>query len=163
MMKPGEQQSDDDGVAHASNGFAHDVGLIVENAQFDAGGKFGPDRFDFLVGQVGDFHRVAVRLAADAQKHRGLSIRRDDGIVRRGGGRHDPNVPDTNRSVIHILDDHVADIFRVVDLRIDQAEKQLVIAAERPGESTILVLLAASRMSWIVTCARSILDGSGVI
>ena len=70
--EPGEEQPDDDRVAHAADRFPDDVGLIVKNVQLDAGGKRRPNAFDFLVHFVGHFHGVAVRLAVDADQHRRL-------------------------------------------------------------------------------------------
>ena len=108
----GEQKSDDDGVAHAADRLPHDVGLIVKDVQLDAGGKLGPERFDFLVDHVGDLHRVAVRLAVDAEQHGGLSVRGDHRVVRRRRSRHGADVADSHRHVVHVLDDDVADLVR---------------------------------------------------
>ena len=91
MMNPASNKPDDDRVAHAADGFAHDVGLVVKDVQIDARGQLRPERFDFLVHHVGDFHRVAVRLPADADQHGGFSVRRDHRVVRRR--RRPPPLP----------------------------------------------------------------------
>ena len=44
-------------------------------------------------------------------------------------------------TIVHVLDDHVADLVRRVDLGIDQAQEELVIAGEKPGESIKFVLI----------------------
>ena len=68
----GQQQPDDDRVAHAADGFADDIGLIVKDIQLDACGKLERMLLDFLVDFVGHFHRVAVRLPADADRTAGF-------------------------------------------------------------------------------------------
>ena len=109
--EPGEQQSNDDRVAHAADRFPDDVGLVVENvADRRPPGRVERRALDFLMNFVGDFHRVAVRLPVDADQHGGLAIRGDHRVDRRRRRRYGPDIPDANRNVVHVLDDDVADL-----------------------------------------------------
>src|SRR5262245_21199696 len=63
----GEQQTDDDGIADARNGFRHDIGLIVKRPNLDTGRKTWSYGVHFLVNFVRDLNSIAIRLAIDAQ------------------------------------------------------------------------------------------------
>jgi len=47
-----EEKSDDDCVAYAGDRFLHNVGLVVEDAHFDAGRKGGAYILNFLMDQI---------------------------------------------------------------------------------------------------------------
>ena len=65
-----QDDSDENGVAHAVDGIDHQARLIVEGLEVNAGGQRLPNAFDFGVYFVGHGDGVAVRLAVDAQQYR---------------------------------------------------------------------------------------------
>ena len=125
----GEEKADDDRVAHAADGCLDDVRLIVEDGQLHAGGDNRAQAFDFLMNFVGYLDRVAVRLAIDAEQHGRLSVRGDHGIVRRRRSRNGADIANANRHVVHVLDDDVADLLGRLNLRRDESQEKLMIAA----------------------------------
>ena len=86
IIKRREYYADQDGIAHALDGFRHDLRLIVEGCQFDSRRQRLLDARDFVVDQVGYLHRVAVRLTADVQQNRRFSVGGDNGIDRLNSG-----------------------------------------------------------------------------
>ncbi len=61
--------SDDNGVAHAADGFAARYSTDRKRHSGDPRGQRRPQDFDLLMNFVGDLHRVAARLPVDAKKH----------------------------------------------------------------------------------------------
>ena len=63
----GQQQSNQDGIAHAVDGFFHQIRLIVKRHDHYAFGQRLANAVDLSVHLVGYLHRVAIRLAIDIQ------------------------------------------------------------------------------------------------
>ena len=119
----GEKQSNDNSVAHAGDGFLDDVGLIVERMNLNTGRQAGTYSLHLGVNFIGNLNRVAIRLAADAEQHRGLAVRAYGSVNRSYCRRYRSYIPNPNRYVVDGLDHHAADFFRCMDLRIDEPEE----------------------------------------
>ncbi len=78
----GENQANQDRVAHAGDGSGDDLRLIVERLNMDSRRQRRANVLDLGVHLIGYLDRVGVGLAVDAQQNRGLAVRGDHGINR---------------------------------------------------------------------------------
>ncbi len=94
----GQDEADQDGVAHAGDAFPDKRALVIEGLDVDAGRQLRAEFFHLLRHTVCDGDGIAARLAGDVQQHSWLSVCCHHRIYGQGG-RHDIcDVLDMHRS-----------------------------------------------------------------
>ena len=79
-MTRGEDEPDEDGIANAGDAVAHEMGLVVEGRDGDAGGQIGAELGDGGGDFVGDGDGVRVGLLEDVEEDGGLAVGGNDGV-----------------------------------------------------------------------------------
>ena len=107
-----QNQAEQNRVAHALDGVAHDDRLIVERLESAMpGGSDLAYLLDLSVDFIRDLHRVAVGLTVDVEQHRRFPVGGHDGVDRLHARRHRRDVSDTHRNAgRRVLDDDVRDL-----------------------------------------------------
>src|SRR5882757_1912321 len=130
----GQNDPDQNRIAHALDRFADDDRLIIERLNLDSGGERLANVLDLVVNFLCNLYGVAVGLAIDVEQDRRFSVRGYDGIHRLHRGRDFGDVADADgNSCGGVFDDCVGDFFGRAHLAVDQAEIQLVIALQQSG------------------------------
>ena len=122
-----EQQSEQNCIAHAGDGFADDCGLIVKRLDVHARRQRGTNLLDLRVDFVGHLQGVAVGLAIYVEQDGGFAIGSHNGVDGCDRGRDFGNVtqPDGNlrRRRLH---HNLPNLFGCAHLAADQAKHQFV-------------------------------------
>ena len=118
-----QKQSDNNGIADTGNGLLHDIGLVVERPDLDAGRKAWTYGIHLPVHFVGNFNGVAVRLTVDAEQHGRLAIRCDNGVDGGNSRSYSPDITYSYRNIIDSLDDNTTDFLGTVNLPGHETEK----------------------------------------
>ena len=130
----GQDEPDEDGVAHAGDAVAHQLRLVVEELELDARRQLAAKTSHLRGHRIGYGNRVAGRLAGDCQQHRIFAVCRN-GCVDGQGSRLDRcYVGHAHGSARgRCLHDELAQPVGVVHLRSHQAEDQLMIGFVQAG------------------------------
>src|SRR6185437_13579388 len=76
----GQNQAQQNGVAHASDGIANDDGLVIEGLDFNSGREGLANLGDLAVDFIRNLDRVAVGLPVDVEQHGRFAVGRDQRI-----------------------------------------------------------------------------------
>ena len=129
-----QNDADQNGIAHAVDGFHHETRLIVERLEMNSRRQRLPNALDLGVHFIGHGDGVAVGLPVDAQQHRRLSVRGDDGVHRLHARRDRRHVGNLHRNTrLRVLDDDLPELFGIVYLCVHQSEVQLMVLLQQAG------------------------------
>src|SRR6185437_4323101 len=130
----GQNQAQQNGVAHASDGIANDDGLVIEGLDLNSGRERLANLGDLAVDFIRNLDRVAVGLAVDVEQHGRFAVGRDQRIYRLDSGSDGGDVADAHgNSRGRVPDDRVGDLLRRSHLAAHQRQHQLMIAFEESG------------------------------
>ncbi len=130
----GENEADEDGIAHAGDALAHQLRLVVKGLEVDARGKLLAQLIELGGDPIGNSDRVAGGLARNVEQHRRLSVGRDHGVDGHGRALDLRDIADAHRSAVGGgLDDEVAQAVEVMHLAAHQREDQLMVLLVEAG------------------------------
>ena len=95
----GQNQTQQNGVAHALDRFAYDDRLIVEGLNLDSGRQRLAETLDFVVNFLRHLHGIAVGLPVDVQQDRRLSVRGDNRVDRLHARSDAGNISDASLGI----------------------------------------------------------------
>ena len=130
----GEQQADENGVAHTGDGIANQRGLIVECLHLDARRKCPPNLVELAASRIRHGDGVAVRLAEDIQEHSGFAVGRNHGVHGHDRRAHGSDIADSDGNTAgRGPDDNVPDLRRIARLPGYQCQRQLMVVLDQAG------------------------------
>ena len=125
----GQHKPDEDGVAHAGDGLAHQFGLVVKGGEMDPGGQGAAELRDLGGDAIGHGDGVGGGLAGDVEQDGGDAVGGDGVVDGLGAGMYVGHIGDAHGSAAGSgFDDQRGEVGDVVRLRTDQRENSSWLA-----------------------------------